>query len=137
MGEQGSDAIIGTILEKQNARLTVTVPNAKTKISATHRVPSLSKFKLPQTGAIADGVEAFFSGFGAVFGEHKEFAYIFSQYFTLGLSDGWLKPHPHELVPGGLNGLVVGLTKLQHGEAHAVKYVCRISGTEGVGRGPN
>lgn len=61
-----------------------------------------------------------------------ELAYVYSRYATKGLQRGWLKPHPHEVVPGGLGGVGTALKNLKDGKAHGVKYVLRIADTEGV-----
>ncbi|KIW97565.1 uncharacterized protein Z519_01149 [Cladophialophora bantiana CBS 173.52] len=64
----------------------------------------------------------------------SDFGYAWFRLFSLGLKDGWFSGHPHQVVPGGLNGVQTGLTNLQHGKASAVKYVYRIAETEGVDR---
>lgn len=56
----------------------------------------------------------------------KDFGYIWSRYIGRLLEDGRLKGHPFEVVPGGLNGVLVGLQKLKEGKASALKYVYRI-----------
>ncbi|KAJ3537027.1 hypothetical protein NM208_g6482 [Fusarium decemcellulare] len=136
VGEHGSDKILGALLQPQNARLTITVPNDRTKISETHGVPFLSQFALPTMQGVPEGVESFWTALGAVFGSYKEFAYIFSRCLALGLKDGWLKPHRYELVPGGLDGIAAGLTNLQEGKAHGIKYVFRIADTKGLAESP-
>ncbi|KAL3590668.1 fusarubin cluster-oxidoreductase [Fusarium poae] len=62
----------------------------------------------------------------------KDFGYVYTRYFSKGLEDGWLKAHPQEVIPGGLNGIEEGLVKLENGTASAVKYVYRIADTPGV-----
>ena len=62
----------------------------------------------------------------------RDLAYVYSRYATKGLQQGWLKSHPHEVVPGGLDGLGKALRDLKDGKAHGVKYVLRIADTEGV-----
>jgi hypothetical protein len=57
------------------------------------------------------------------------------RYFTRALEAGWLKAQPQEVVPGGLNGIQIALERLKNGTASAVKYVFRISDTEGAGSG--
>jgi len=64
----------------------------------------------------------------------KEFGYLFYRFFARGLQQGWFKGHPHEVVPGGLNGVETGLRNLKEGKASAVKYVFRIADTSGVSR---
>ncbi|EFX01231.1 groes-like alcohol dehydrogenase [Grosmannia clavigera kw1407] len=71
---------------------------------------------------------------GAVHGKHKDFGYIYSRYLTRALEQGWLRPQPHEVQPGGLAGIQDALARLKAGKAHAVKYVFRIADTEGAGQ---
>ncbi|RGP80521.1 adenylosuccinate lyase [Fusarium longipes] len=61
----------------------------------------------------------------------KDFGYVFTRYFSKGLQDGWLKPHPQEVIPGGLEGIEKGLVNLENGAASAVKYVYKIADTPG------
>ena len=88
-------------------------------------------------GVVPEGVVASQMEVGAAFkGEGgREMGFVFSRWFGLGLAEGWLKPHPHQVVPGGLGGVERALKDLQAGKASAVKYVFRIEETEGVGKG--
>jgi NADPH2:quinone reductase len=63
----------------------------------------------------------------------KDFAYVYFRYIARGLAEGWFKPHPVEVVPGGLEGVQKGLEGLRDGRASAVKYVFRIAETPGLG----
>jgi NADPH2:quinone reductase len=64
----------------------------------------------------------------------RDFAYVYFRYIARGLAEGWFKPHPHEVVEGGLGGVEEGLRRLKAGEASAVKYVFKIGeGKEGKG----
>ncbi|KAB8220208.1 chaperonin 10-like protein [Aspergillus novoparasiticus] len=67
-----------------------------------------------------------FTDVGRAHKDEKEFAYVWSRFFTLGLREGWLTPHPHELIPGGLQGVQIALTNLKEGKASALKYVLKI-----------
>lgn len=60
----------------------------------------------------------------------RDFGLVWSQLFTSGLRDGWLKGHPYEVLPGGLNAISEGLSKLQDGKISAGKYVFKITDTE-------
>lgn len=57
----------------------------------------------------------------------KEFGYAYFRLFSKGLQEGWFPAHPHEVVPGGLNGVETGLAKLKNGVNSATKYVFRLS----------
>jgi len=72
---------------------------------------------------------------GSVHEDIKDFGFVYFQYFTRGLQEGWFKPQPQEVVPGGLAGIQSALERLKDGTASAVKYVFRISETEGAGSG--
>jgi len=69
---------------------------------------------------------------GSAHSNASDFAYVYFRLFSRGLEDGWFKPHPHEVIPGGLGGIQKGLENLRDGKASAVKYVYRIEETEGI-----
>jgi NADPH:quinone reductase-like Zn-dependent oxidoreductase len=73
-----------------------------------------------------EGIRVEFTDVGRAHKDDKEFAYTWSRFFTLGLSEGWFTPHPHEVIPGGLSGVQVALTNLVEGKASAVKYVVKV-----------
>lgn len=62
----------------------------------------------------------------------QAFGTVMYKFIERGLVEGWFKGHPFQLVPGGLGGLETGLRDLRAGKASAIKYVFRISETEGV-----
>ncbi|KAK9233884.1 protein TOXD [Lipomyces kononenkoae] len=64
--------------------------------------------------------------------EDREFGAAFFPFLGRGLAQGWFSGHPYEVRPGGLNGIEGALRDLKGGKASAVKYVVRISDTEGV-----
>lgn len=70
---------------------------------------------------------------GDVHGPLKDLGYVYSRYLSKGLEEGWFKPQPQEVIPGGLEGVQTALTNLKEGKASAVKYVFRIADTPGVG----
>ena len=65
---------------------------------------------------------------------NEEFALSHFRYVSRGLHKGYFKPHPYEVVPGGLGGIQGALQNLKDGKASAVKYVFRLEETEGVPR---
>lgn len=65
----------------------------------------------------------------------KRFAYTACRMFALGLSDGWLKPHPHE-AREGLESVQQALYELRQGKVRAKKLVIRI-GAADIANGPN
>ncbi|KAL4865408.1 hypothetical protein BDV12DRAFT_174674 [Aspergillus spectabilis] len=81
---------------------------------------------------VPDNIQLIKNSVGCVHQDQKDLGYVYFRYLAKGLLDGWFKPHPHEVVPGGLEGLGSALTNLKEGKASAVKYVVRISETPGV-----
>ncbi|KAK3111679.1 hypothetical protein LTR53_012829 [Teratosphaeriaceae sp. CCFEE 6253] len=106
--------------------------------------PSTGKttFVLPPQGdwngkfpVFAESVHQSTTMVGSVHGENaadKDLGYIYFRYFTKGLEEGWFRGQPQEIVPGGLSGIQSALERLKDGTASAVKYVFKISETEGV-----
>ncbi|KAF5586396.1 alcohol dehydrogenase [Fusarium subglutinans] len=125
VAEKGSDKILGAVIDPPNGKIAMVRPNDRTKICKTPGV-KMDFFTLPKMEGVPEAVEAFWTAVGSVHGADKHFGFVFSRYIALGLEEGWFKPHPFEVIPGGLNGLTDGLTRLLTGQAHAVKYVYRI-----------
>lgn len=67
---------------------------------------------------------------GSVHTDEKDLGFVYLRYIAKGLQDGWFKPQPQEVVPGGLNGIQAGLDNLKAGKASAIKYVFRIGDTK-------
>ena len=59
----------------------------------------------------------------------KDFGLMFTKLISRWLNDGKLKPHPHEVVEGGLYGVETALKALRGGKASAKKYVVRVADT--------
>ncbi|KAH9892166.1 GroES-like protein [Xylariomycetidae sp. FL2044] len=81
---------------------------------------------------IPDHIKQTITNVGCVHQDAKDFGFVFFRYFARGLQEGWFKPQPQEVVPGGLGGVQQALENLKAGKANAVKYVFRIAETEGV-----
>jgi NADPH:quinone reductase-like Zn-dependent oxidoreductase len=64
-----------------------------------------------------------------VFSTHKDFAYLWLRYFGKLMENGRFKGHPHQVVPGGLDGVLTGLESLRDGKASGFKYVFKIHET--------
>jgi len=54
-----------------------------------------------------------------------DFAYFFYRYISLLLARGTFKPHPHEVLPNGLDGVLGGVQRLLDGKVSAKKLVAR------------
>ncbi|RYP57158.1 hypothetical protein DL769_009659 [Monosporascus sp. CRB-8-3] len=87
---------------------------------------------LPPGGDSPVHVAASLTLVGSVHNEAKDFGFVYFRYLGRGLQEGWFKPHPQVVVPGGLAGIQKALEDLIAGKAHAVKFVFRIADTEGV-----
>lgn len=81
---------------------------------------------------IPDHVEQSTTMVGDVHGDHPDFGHVYFRYIARGLLEGWFRPQPQEVVPGGLGGVQTALENLRDGKARGVKYVFRIAETEGV-----
>lgn len=63
-----------------------------------------------------------------------EFAYVFFRYLARMLTKGTYEGHPYEVIPGGLNGVEVGLQRLKSGQSKGRKFVYRIEETPGLAK---
>lgn len=70
----------------------------------------------------------------AVSGDESEllFGYMWSRIFGRGLSQGWFKALPYEIIPRGLGGLAAALKDIKAGKIRAKKMVGRIRDTPGL-----
>ncbi|KAF2840937.1 GroES-like protein [Patellaria atrata CBS 101060] len=57
---------------------------------------------------------------GSVHKDAQDFGYVFFRYFSRLLADGRLRPHPHEVVPGGLGGVETVVRRGKGGRAGCV-----------------
>jgi NADPH:quinone reductase len=92
-------------------------------------VQEVKKEELP------DGIQLTRTMVGSVHKDEKDLGFVFFRLIGRGLQEGWFKPHPHEVVPGGLDGIEQALTDLKNGKASAIKYVFRIEDTPGIQKG--
>ncbi|CEF83063.1 unnamed protein product [Fusarium graminearum] len=113
ISEGGSYQTICDVLDKTTGKITLIIP-------------AQSYSDIPKT--ISKSVTTVAS----IHEDLKDFGYVFTRYFSKGLEDGWLKAHPQEVIPGGLEGIQQGLENLENGKASAVKYVYKIVDTPGV-----
>lgn len=116
VSEKGSYANLFKVLEPKGSKITFVLP--------------------VDDKSIPEGVQAK----GTVVSDvHKgetgtDFGFVMMRYIARGLEQGWFKPQPQVVVPGGLGGVQGALENLKAGKANAVKYVFRIADTEGVGK---
>lgn len=114
VSEKGSVENNAQVLEPQGGKITFVLPGRE--------YPGFAASAAKTTTTVGD-----------VHGPLKDFGYVYFRYLSKGLEDGWFKPQPQEIVPGGLEGVQKGLSNLKDGTASAVKYVFRIGDTPGVG----
>lgn len=119
VSEKNSYINIAEVLDKTSGRVTLVLPP-----------PGGWGGKFSE---FADTVKQSTTNVGSVHGPLKNLGYVYFRYFTRGLEEGWFKPQPQEVVPGGLEGIQSALERLKDGTASAVKYVFRISDTPGAG----
>lgn len=93
-------------------------------------------FVLPEhlstAGKVPAGVESMYSNVADVHKDLQDFGFVYTRVLAKGLEDRWFVAQPHEVVPGGLNGVEEGLRRLKDGKANAIKYVFRIAETSGL-----
>lgn len=119
VSENNSYVNISKVLDNQSGKICLVLPG-----KSYDEIPKTVQWEVTRVGHTHDdtGLES-----GA-----RLLARAFFRLFTDGLSEGWFKAHPYEVVPGGLEGIQTGLTNLRDGKASAVKYVFRIGETPGL-----
>ncbi|KAI1465349.1 GroES-like protein [Daldinia caldariorum] len=86
----------------------------------------------PQNYEFPAGVSHSMTNVGSVHSDDKDFGFVYFRYLGRALQEGWFKAQPQVIVPGGLRGVQAALQNLKAGMANGVKYVFRISDTEGI-----
>jgi NADPH2:quinone reductase len=139
----GDEAVVKGIKEALNGQKLL---HAFDAVSEKGSVENLAQVLDPQ-GAItfvlpgkeykgfAETVNLTCTQVGDVHGSHKDFGYVHSRLLSKGLEEGWFKPQPQEIIPGGLEGIEKGLSNLADGTVSAVKYIFKIEDTPGAGSG--
>lgn len=139
----GNDAVVEGIQKALGGKKLL---HAFDAVSEKGSVENLAKILDPQ-GAITfvlpgrdypgfpGSVEKSTTRVGDVHADLKDFGYVYSRLLSKGLEEGWFKPQPQEVVPGGLEGVQKALENLKDGTASAVKYVFKVEDTPGAGSG--
>ncbi|CAN9170356.1 unnamed protein product [Alternaria alternata] len=84
-------------------------------------------FSYPKTYKSAE-----FSAVSDAYGKNKQEGFIYLRWMFRMMMEGKFAAHPHEIIPGGLGGVGVGLQNLKSGKASAVKYVFKVPDTKGL-----
>ncbi|KAK9416345.1 putative Chaperonin 10-like protein [Seiridium unicorne] len=111
VSEKGSYQNLGKVLEK-GSKLTLVLPG--------------------NYDDLPDGIETTFTNVGCVHEAEKESGFVYFRYIGRGLREGWFKPQPTQVVPGGLAGVQHALEELKAGRVNAKKLVFEVAATEGV-----
>jgi hypothetical protein len=123
VSEHNSFQNISKILSKNDSKITLVLPGKDYS-----EIPEYIQKSTTSVGSVhADPPEAKAKA-GIIIGG-REFGYVFFRLFSRGLQQGWFSGHPHEVIPGGLNGVEQGLSNLKGGINSAVKYVFKIEDT--------
>jgi len=124
ISEKGSYRLLGKVLDA-GAKITTVLPALE-----KDAIPAHVEHSLTLVGSVHSGE----SSYGHKMDDNQVFAYVYFRYFAKGLQDGWFKPLPQVVVPGGIHGIQEGLNNLKEGKAHGNKFVFRIAeeiGSEG------
>ncbi|KAI1804648.1 GroES-like protein [Daldinia bambusicola] len=113
ISEGESFEVASRVVDQNGGRIATVLPSQ-------YFANARENFKFP------DGVEGSNTVVLKILTTHKDVGYIWSRYFGYLLEAGKLKGHPYEVIPGGLNGILIGLNKLKDGQASGLKYVYRI-----------
>jgi len=124
ISEHNSYQNISKVLSKEGSKITLVLPGkdytaipeyvekSTTTVGSVHQDPPEDKVK---AGIKTGG---------------REFGYVFFRLFSRGLQEGWFTAHPHEVIPGGLNGIEKGLSDYKAGVNSGTKYVFKIEDTK-------
>ena len=124
ISEKGSYHLLGKALDA-GAKITTVLP-----VREKDAIPDYVEHSPTHVGSVHGNKSSYMVNMS----DEREFGYIYFRYFAKGLQDGWFKPLPQVVVPGGINGIQEGLKNLKEGKAHGNKFVFRIvdeSGFEG------
>lgn len=121
VSEKNSYVNISKVLDKDTGKITLVLPPKGGWDAKYEEIPS--------------GVKQSTTNVGGVHNDLKDLGFVYCRYFTRGFEEGWLKAQPQEVVSGGLAGIQSALERLKDGTASAVKYVFKLSETEGAGSG--
>ncbi|KAK3710988.1 hypothetical protein LTR37_010009 [Vermiconidia calcicola] len=120
VSEKSSYQNVSKVLDRESGKITLVLPPKGGWGAKFEEIPA--------------GIHQSTTNVGSVHNDLKDLGFVYSRYFTRGLEEGFFRGQPQEVVPGGLGGIQSALERLKDGTASAVKYVFKISDTEGAGR---
>jgi len=127
LGRETVGKVYDAISEKGSHEIQAQVVEKGSKV--THLLPVEDFAKSGKGFRYPEGVGSTRTSVGQIFEEHVDFGTVVSAYISRALAEGKFKPHPHEVIPGGLGGVERALKQLREGKASGVKYVFRIAET--------
>jgi len=106
VSEKGSYQNICRVLATQGSKITLVLRSMDDK-----EIPANIEQSITMVGAVhmAPGEKKHKAGIKT---GGKEFGYVFFRLFSRGLQEGWFSPHPHEVIPGALDGVEKSLSNL-------------------------
>jgi len=126
VSEHNSFQNLSQVLAKDGSKITLVLPGKDYSAIPDHIQQSTTMVGSVHMNIPADSSK----GKAGIQTGGKEFGYVFFRFFSRGLQEGWFTAHPHEVIPGGLNGVKKGLTNLKGGVNSATKYVFKIEDTK-------
>jgi hypothetical protein len=126
VSEHNSFQNLSQVLAKQGSKITLVLPGKDYSAIPAHIQHSTTMVGTVHMDVSPDSAK----GKAGIKTGGKEFGFVFFRLFARGLQQGWFKPHPHEVIPGGLNGVEKGLSNLKNGVNSATKYVFKIEDTK-------
>lgn len=113
---------LSNVLANQGSKITLVLPGKDYSGIRESIEQSVTSVGCVHKDAASDSAE----GKAGIKTGEKDFGFAFFRLFSRGLQEGWFTPHPHEVIPGGLNGVEKGLANLREGINSATKYVFHI-----------
>ena len=136
---KGDESVVTEIkaaLNGQKLRYTFDAVSEKGSYVNASKVMDGGKITLVLPGKeykeVPSSIEKSFTSVGDSYGKQTDFGFAWFRLFAKGLQDGWFKPHPYEVVEGGLGGVEQGLNNLLNGRNSGLKYIFRMADTPGV-----
>ncbi|KZF18845.1 GroES-like protein [Xylona heveae TC161] len=128
VSDKGSYQAICEVLDRETGKITFVLPG-----KTYEEVPKSIKWTLTKVPtSFLDVAPDSPQGKAGIKISNKDFAFLFLRFFGRGLQEGWLRPHPYEVAPKGLESVGECLKNLYEGKLSAKKYVFRISDTPGL-----
>jgi NADPH:quinone reductase len=125
VSEHNSYQNLSQVLSKEGSKITLVIPWNDYKEIPNYIEKSITRVGIVHMDVSPDPVD----GKAGIKTGGKDFGFVFFRLFSRGLQEGWFTAHPHEVIPGGLNGIEKGLANLKGGVNSATKYIFKIEDT--------